>query len=102
MTNPRVKVKILLISREEMEMVLREESSNLLINIKVSRKNTFKDKQPTIRTKYKQPMRTVEYKDNTFNKKSEEIKREPLQCWGCGGVISIGIVLIKRIIRIFT
>ena len=30
-------------------------------------------------------MRTAEYKDTTFNKKSEEIKREPLQCWGCGG-----------------
>ena len=68
-----------------MEMVLREESSNILLNIKVSKKNTFKDKQPTIRTEYKQPMRTAEYKDNTFNKKREEIKREPLQCWGCGG-----------------
>ena len=43
-------------------------------------KNTFKDKQPTIRMEYKQPMRIVEYKDTTFNKKSEEIKRKPLQC----------------------
>ena len=48
-------------------------------------KNAFKDKQPTLRTEYKQPMRTTEYKDTTFNKKNEEIKREPLQCWGCGG-----------------
>ena len=30
-------------------------------------------------------MRNAEYKDTIFNKKSEEIKREPLQCWGYGG-----------------
>ena len=43
-------------------------------------RNTFKDKQQTIKTYYKQPMRTFGYKDNLFNKK-EETKRGPLQCW---------------------
>ena len=55
------------------------------IKHKIFKENTFKDKQPTIRTEYKQPMRTAEYKDTNFNNKSEEKKREPLQCWGCGG-----------------